>query len=45
VRAALKNSGFEFPDGRITVNLAPADIRKAGPAFDLQPRHIGLLRQ
>ena len=35
VRAALKNSGFEFPDGRITVNLAPADLRKAGPAFDL----------
>ena len=35
VRAALKNSDFEFPDGRITVNLAPADVRKAGPAFDL----------
>src|SRR3954470_22172455 len=35
VRAALKNSGFDFPDGRITVNLAPADVRKAGPAFDL----------
>jgi magnesium chelatase family protein len=35
VRAAVKNSGFEFPKGRITANLAPADIRKAGPAFDL----------
>src|SRR3954468_22672246 len=35
VRAALQNSGFEFPKGRITVNLAPADVRKAGPAFDL----------
>src|SRR6478609_10362781 len=36
VRAALKNSGFEFPpEQRITVNLAPADVRKAGPAFDL----------
>src|SRR4051812_17037559 len=35
VRAALKNSDFGFPDGRITVNLAPADLRKAGPAFDL----------
>jgi magnesium chelatase family protein len=35
VRAALNNSGFKFPDGRVTVNLAPADVRKAGPAFDL----------
>jgi magnesium chelatase family protein len=35
VRAALVNSGFEFPLRRITVNLAPADVRKAGPAFDL----------
>jgi magnesium chelatase family protein len=35
VRAALANSGFEFPLQRITVNLAPADFRKAGPAFDL----------
>jgi magnesium chelatase family protein len=35
VRAALKNSGFLFPGGRITVNLAPADVRKAGPVFDL----------
>jgi magnesium chelatase family protein len=42
VRAALKNSGFGFPDGRITVNLAPADFRKAGPAFDLALA-VGLL--
>ena len=35
VRAALKNSGFEFPNGRITVNLAPADLKKEGPAYDL----------
>jgi magnesium chelatase family protein len=35
VRAALVNSGFDFPLRRITVNLAPADLRKAGPAFDL----------
>jgi magnesium chelatase family protein len=36
VRAALKNSGFDFPTNeRITVNLAPADLRKAGPVFDL----------
>jgi magnesium chelatase family protein len=35
VRAALVNSGFEFPQKRITANLAPADLRKAGPGFDL----------
>ena len=35
VRTALKNSGFHFPRGRVTVNLAPADIRKEGPAYDL----------
>jgi magnesium chelatase family protein len=35
VRASLVNSGFEFPMRRITVNLAPADLRKAGPGFDL----------
>jgi magnesium chelatase family protein len=43
VRAAIKNSGFLFPyDKRVTVNLAPADVRKAGPSFDL-PIAIGLL--
>src|SRR5262245_16145764 len=36
VRAALTNSGFDFPlDRRITVNLAPADVRKEGVSFDL----------
>ena len=35
VRAAIKNSEFEFPMQRITVNLAPADIKKEGPIFDL----------
>ena len=35
VRAAIRNSGSEFPMRRITVNLAPADLRKAGPAYDL----------
>lgn len=42
VRSALKNSGFAFPAKRITVNLAPADIRKEGPSFDL-PLALGLL--
>ncbi|CAM3355377.1 YifB family Mg chelatase-like AAA ATPase [Marinicrinis lubricantis] len=35
VRSALKNSGFTFPQQRITVNLAPADLRKEGASFDL----------
>ncbi|UJA19922.1 YifB family Mg chelatase-like AAA ATPase [Thermoleophilia bacterium SCSIO 60948] len=35
VRAAVSNAGFEFPQRRITANLAPADLRKAGPGFDL----------
>lgn len=35
VRAALKNSGFEYPQGRIIVNLAPADLKKEGPIYDL----------
>src|SRR4051794_17557422 len=35
VRSALENSGFDFPKHRITANLAPADLRKAGPSFDL----------
>lgn len=42
VRAAIRNSGFEFPPHRITVNLAPADVRKGGAAFDL-PIAIGIL--
>ncbi len=35
VRAAIKNSGFDFPQKRITINLAPADIKKEGSVFDL----------
>lgn len=35
VRAAIKNLGFRFPDRRITINLAPADVRKTGPVYDL----------
>jgi magnesium chelatase family protein len=35
IRAAIKNSGFEFPAQRITINLAPADTKKQGPVFDL----------
>lgn len=42
VRAALLNSGFEFPAKRITVNLAPADLSKSGSWFDL-PIAIGIL--
>src|SRR5437763_241062 len=34
IRAAILNSGFKFPDTRITANLAPAFLRKAGPGFD-----------
>ncbi len=42
VKAAIKNSGYHFPSDRITVNLAPADIKKEGSAFDL-PIAIGIL--
>jgi magnesium chelatase family protein len=35
VRAAIRNCGFDFPSGRITANLAPADVPKAGPGLDL----------
>ena len=35
VRSALKNCGYNFPLGRITVNLAPADVKKVGPVYDL----------
>ncbi len=42
VKAAIKNSGYDFPSRRITVNLAPADIKKEGTAFDL-PMAIGIL--
>jgi magnesium chelatase family protein len=42
VRTAIRNSGFEFPGHRVTVNLAPADIRKAGASYDL-PIALGIL--
>ena len=42
VKSALKNSNFEFPFNRITVNLAPANIKKVGASFDL-PIAIGIL--
>ncbi len=42
VRAAITNSGFFFPQHRLTVNLAPADLRKEGPAYDL-PIAVGIL--
>lgn len=42
IRSAIKNSDLNFPVKRITVNLAPADIKKEGPAFDL-PIAIGIL--
>ena len=42
IRAALKNCGYTFPAKRITINLAPADIKKEGSAYDL-PMAIGIL--
>ena len=42
VRSALKNSGYEYPAQRITVNLAPADMKKEGPLYDL-PMAVGML--
>ena len=42
IQSAIRNSGFEFPARRVTVNLSPADMRKVGSAFDL-PIAIGML--
>ena len=42
VRTAIRNAGFAFPSDRITVNLAPADLRKEGASFDL-PIALGIL--
>jgi magnesium chelatase family protein len=42
VRTAIRNTGFAFPNDRITVNLAPADLRKEGTSFDL-PIALGIL--
>ncbi|MDR1001289.1 MAG: YifB family Mg chelatase-like AAA ATPase [Clostridiales bacterium] len=43
VRTAIKNIGYNFPSGRLTVNLAPANTKKEGPAYDL-PIALGILR-
>ena len=43
VRAAMRNCDYDFPISRITINLAPGDVRKAGPGFDL-PIAIGILK-
>lgn len=42
VRSAIRNSGYNYPTKRITVNLAPADVKKEGPLYDL-PMAIGVL--
>jgi magnesium chelatase family protein len=42
VTTALSNSGFKFPMGKTTINLAPADVKKEGPSFDL-PIAVGML--
>ncbi|MBI5285615.1 MAG: hypothetical protein HY874_11025, partial [Chloroflexi bacterium] len=42
VESAIKNSGIRFPSGRIVVNLAPADLRKEGPTYDL-PIAVGIM--
>lgn len=42
VKSAIKNSGYDFPPKRITVNLAPADVKKEGAGFDL-PIAVGIL--
>ena len=42
VRSAIRNSGADFPAKRITVNLAPADLPKEGPSYDL-PIALGIL--
>ena len=43
VRSAIKNSGFSFPQSRVTINLSPADVRKEGPVYDL-PIFIAILK-
>ena len=42
VHSSIKNNGFQFPMKHITINLAPADLKKEGPAYDL-PIAIGIL--
>ena len=43
VKSAITNSGYEYPDTQVLINLAPADLRKEGPAFDL-PIAVGILK-
>src|SRR6202008_2508223 len=43
VFTAMSNSGYNFPLGRTTINLAPADVKKEGPSFDL-PIALGILK-
>ena len=43
VRSAIKNSGFSFPQSRVTINLSPADIRKEGSVYDL-PIFIAIIK-
>ncbi len=43
VRASLKNCGYEFPIGRVIINLAPADVKKVGPLYDL-PILLGIMK-
>jgi len=42
IKSAIKNSGYRFPGNRVTINLAPADIKKEGTGFDL-PIAVGIL--
>ena len=42
VKTAIENSGFKYVMGRTTINLAPADVKKEGPSFDL-PIAVGIL--
>ena len=42
VRSAIKNSGYSFPNQKVVINLAPADLKKAGTNYDL-PMAIGIL--
>ncbi|MCK5177443.1 MAG: YifB family Mg chelatase-like AAA ATPase, partial [Candidatus Aenigmarchaeota archaeon] len=42
VKSAIQNSGYKYPQGRVTVNLAPADVKKEGSGFDL-PMAVGVL--
>jgi len=42
IRSAIKNTGVDFPDHKVIINLAPADLPKTGPSFDL-PMALGIL--